>query len=195
MAAEESPLPTSTRRLFGAGNMLVLLVISATLISLFALQLDIAVPWHSAWSSKANNDTHAVTSPMIDVSDPETKYRLANEAIKVPTIESLKGVKDNYKWYTDAKLRWLAACMARGDCPANADKVSSMRAVRDSARLVWQLVASVRAHCGAAGRDYGSAAKQYVAVDLILGVLHPSSPWPLISSSALRRVISSTSTR
>ncbi|BEI80322.1 hypothetical protein CcaverHIS002_0108510 [Cutaneotrichosporon cavernicola] len=32
-------------------------------------------------------------------------------------------VSDNYKWYTDSKLRELTACMARGNCPKNADKV------------------------------------------------------------------------
>lgn len=31
---------------------------------------------------------------------------------------------DNYRWYTDAKLRQLAACTARGDCGPNADKIA-----------------------------------------------------------------------
>lgn len=30
---------------------------------------------------------------------------------------------DNYRWITEAKLRQLTACLARGDCPANADKI------------------------------------------------------------------------
>lgn len=30
---------------------------------------------------------------------------------------------DNYRWITEAKLRQLTACLARGDCPENADKI------------------------------------------------------------------------
>lgn len=34
----------------------------------------------------------------------------------------------NYRWYTEAKLRWLTACIARDDCPENADKVGGAEA-------------------------------------------------------------------
>jgi len=124
--SEESPLPTSTRRLFGAGNMLILLVIMITLLSLFAIQLDLAVPsFHSAWSSAVNNDSHTV-SPIID-QDMGAKYRLATQMLHVPSIDEIRHLPNNYKWYSDAKLRWLAACLARGDCPENADKVGGLR--------------------------------------------------------------------
>lgn len=33
--------------------------------------------------------------------------------------------QEHYKLYSESKLRWLTACMARGDCPENADKVST----------------------------------------------------------------------
>lgn len=34
-----------------------------------------------------------------------------------------KNENDNYRWVTEAKLRQLTACLARGDCPENADKI------------------------------------------------------------------------
>jgi hypothetical protein len=40
-----------------------------------------------------------------------------------PQGEAKNGVHHNYRWYSDSKLRELTACMARGNCPKNADKV------------------------------------------------------------------------
>lgn len=42
-----------------------------------------------------------------------------------PQTEANYRIHGNYKWYSDSKLRELTACMARGDCPKNADKVST----------------------------------------------------------------------
>lgn len=60
----------------------------------------------------------------------------AAAAAKIAAIPDPLAIHQNFKWYTDAKLRNLAACMAKGDCPANAAKVCPVphRRVRV---LVW----------------------------------------------------------
>lgn len=120
---EASPLPTSTRRLFSPASTLVLIVIAGTLLSLFAIQLDISESFHSTWSAITSNRTSHESQAVIDT-DLGTQYRLANALTGVPTVEEIKTAPHNYKWYTEAKLRWLTACLTRGDCPKNAEKVS-----------------------------------------------------------------------
>jgi hypothetical protein len=44
------------------------------------------------------------------------------QLVDIPTAFSDPSA-DNYRWYTEAKLRQLTACMTRGDCEPNADKV------------------------------------------------------------------------
>lgn len=48
-------------------------------------------------------------------------------AAQVFTVPDPKDLRENdkhaHQWYTEAKLRQLAACMATGTCPPNADKV------------------------------------------------------------------------
>jgi hypothetical protein len=128
MINEESQLPMATRRLFSARNTLVLLVVTGTLLLLFAIQLDIPSTWHSSWSSHTSTDTSTITAAFNEAEAHfNPQYDSANQLITIPKIEDIKDKPDNYKWYTEAKLRWLTACLARGDCPRNADKVRISR--------------------------------------------------------------------
>ncbi|WOO82976.1 uncharacterized protein LOC62_04G006454 [Vanrija pseudolonga] len=95
-----SKSPTlSLHTLFQKRNWLLLCVSAIAIMSTTMLLAGKRFP--SLIGNKAYHDL--VTVPKFEKSDPNESF--------------------NYRWYTEAKLRWLTACLARDDCPENADKV------------------------------------------------------------------------
>lgn len=69
--------------------------------------------------------------PELLPSSPTFEKQHLDEIMHIPDPqgEARHGVKDNYKWYSDAKLRELAVCMALDNCPKNRDKVRHSKAI------------------------------------------------------------------
>lgn len=105
--------PSLPRSLFKFSRVHALLSIlisvgSLTLVMLIAVSHGERFSWRTTGFS-----IHGSPSP--DVLD---------DLVTIPTFE-LNDPNEpfNYRWYTQAKLRWLTACLIRGNCPPNADKV------------------------------------------------------------------------
>lgn len=111
------------RRLLGARHTLWLGTFTVVVISLFA--------WASARRGEEKSTATGTSSWWTDILPAKNSPAL-DELTRVPDpqTEAHAQVWGNYKWYSDTKLRALAACMARGDCHKNAHKVSCGEARR-----------------------------------------------------------------
>lgn len=115
-----APRPSVSWRMAVPG--IILFIASAQFVLIFAEYLNLRLPvrlsvsWASSSSSSAGYSVLGGTA-----GQREAQARLTHIPGEFPAYDPTE--TGSYQWYTEAKLRELTACVTRGDCSPNADKV------------------------------------------------------------------------
>ncbi|BEI91211.1 uncharacterized protein CcaverHIS019_0400310 [Cutaneotrichosporon cavernicola] len=81
------------------------------------------------WNGPPPNMANRLTNPFQLPAFRGQRSRVHDILTSIPpgsqlgVLKGLNNDENNYKYYTEAKLRQLTACMARGDCHSNAENV------------------------------------------------------------------------
>lgn len=98
------------------------LVVPAVLFVVAAAQFTLILAKYNDVRLPVGFDISWKPGSQVDIPSPGYEDVQA-QLTGIPTAFSDPSA-DNYRWYTEAKLRQLTACMTRGDCAPNAGKVS-----------------------------------------------------------------------
>lgn len=96
---------------------IVIFVASVQFTLIFAEYLNVRLPVRLSVSWSSSSSQEPLSIPELD----DALARLTNVPTDFKSNDQI--ATGNYQWHTEAKLRQLTACMARGDCAPNADKV------------------------------------------------------------------------